>query len=150
MEALEKKGAPKLNPMGTLLFGDLKFQGGYGRTNTSSFVGTLGGPFPPATITGADVYRVGINYSGKPILRDLLGVFRMSKENSAMPAFWDLLINPIQFDAGVSYARTLKTKERVFTKDLTEDTIYQVGISYVLKIDTLMQYVDYFRYQESK
>jgi hypothetical protein len=96
----------------------------------------------PIVETATTAYQVGIGYKGKPILIHMRALFDGDTEkklpsvvaNQGTPSE-DFVFNAVQLNAGVSYGRTLKTKDTIGIRSGNSRPVYSVALTYSIDLE---------------
>ena len=123
-----------------LLFQDMNFYTYYGYTNTTSYSETGGTPTLPTEIKDTEVYGIGIGFTNKKFLAQ----YFIDNKEKWEGGRWDFLIDPIELNAGVKFSRVFEDTGQILTRELTDETSFEVKIVYNLPVENLYRNIRKF------
>ena len=124
-----------------ILWQDLSFKMSWGYSDSTSNLETSG--VPGTIIKDTETYSLGIGYFNKKILSQIFNHALKNNESPRHGFWWDFVIDPIEFNAGIKLSRAFTDTGLTVTRDLSDETSFNVGIAYNLPMENL--YRNYFK-----
>ena len=137
----KKKQCKGVRDKGCIFWQDLSFKMSWGYSDSTSNLESSG--VPGTIIKDTETYSLGIGYFNKKFLSQIFNHGLNSDMSKKHGFWWDFVIDPIEFNAGIKLSRAFTDTGLTVTRDLTDETSYNVGIVYNLPMENL--YWNYFK-----
>lgn len=135
----EKKSKKQTDSGWCILWQDLNIKASWGYTDSTSKLEEDGIPVLGFEIKDTETYSVGIGFSDKKIISQILNHRYNYKSEDREGWLWDFGIDPFEINAGIKFSREFKDTGQnvVQSQDLKDDISFNVGIVYNLPLEKL-------------